>query len=35
MSNLQAIIGAIEPIHSDVVNQANDHLNQLTKPQEA
>lgn len=33
MSNLQAIIGAIEPIHSDVVNQANDHLNQLTKPQ--
>jgi nicotinate-nucleotide--dimethylbenzimidazole phosphoribosyltransferase len=33
MSNLQAIIGAIEPIHSDVVKQANDHLNQLTKPQ--
>jgi nicotinate-nucleotide--dimethylbenzimidazole phosphoribosyltransferase len=33
MSNLLAIIGAIEPIHSDVVKQANDHLNQLTKPQ--
>jgi nicotinate-nucleotide--dimethylbenzimidazole phosphoribosyltransferase len=33
MSNLQAIIRAIEPIHADVVKQANDHLNQLTKPQ--
>lgn len=33
MSKLQATIGAIEPIHSDVVEQANDHLNQLTKPQ--
>lgn len=33
MSNLQEIIGAIEPIHSDFVEQANDHLNQLTKPQ--
>lgn len=33
MSNLQAIIRVIEPIHSDVVKQANDHLNQLTKPQ--
>nr|WP_275691056.1 nicotinate-nucleotide--dimethylbenzimidazole phosphoribosyltransferase [Paenibacillus aceris] len=30
---MQAIIGAIEPIHSEMVNQANDHLNQLTKPQ--
>ncbi|MEC0270684.1 nicotinate-nucleotide--dimethylbenzimidazole phosphoribosyltransferase [Paenibacillus anseongense] len=33
MSNLQTMIDAIEPIHADVVKQANDHLNQLTKPQ--
>ncbi|MCY9657964.1 nicotinate-nucleotide--dimethylbenzimidazole phosphoribosyltransferase [Paenibacillus chondroitinus] len=33
MSNLQTMIDAIEPIHEDVVKQANDHLNQLTKPQ--
>ncbi|BFT69936.1 nicotinate-nucleotide--dimethylbenzimidazole phosphoribosyltransferase [Paenibacillus sp. P36] len=33
MSNLQTMISAIEPIHADVVKQANDHLNQLTKPQ--
>ncbi|NOU99909.1 nicotinate-nucleotide--dimethylbenzimidazole phosphoribosyltransferase [Paenibacillus planticolens] len=33
MSHLQAIIEAIEPIYSEKVNQANDHLNQLTKPQ--
>lgn len=33
MSKLSAIIGAIEPIDRQVVNQANDHLNQLTKPQ--
>lgn len=33
MSKLQAIIDSIQPIHVDVVVQANDHLNQLTKPQ--
>ena len=27
------MIKRIEPIHQDVVKQANDHLNQLTKPQ--
>ncbi|SDN27439.1 nicotinate-nucleotide-dimethylbenzimidazole phosphoribosyltransferase [Paenibacillus sp. yr247] len=33
MSKLESIIGRIMPIHQDVVGQANDHLNQLTKPQ--
>ncbi|MBA2940405.1 nicotinate-nucleotide--dimethylbenzimidazole phosphoribosyltransferase [Paenibacillus sp. CGMCC 1.16610] len=33
MSKLQTMIGAIEPIHADMVDQANNHLNQLTKPQ--
>ncbi|MDR6878439.1 nicotinate-nucleotide--dimethylbenzimidazole phosphoribosyltransferase [Bacillus sp. 3255] len=32
MSKLNAIIEAIEPIDLDVVKQADDHLNQLTKP---
>ncbi|WP_261302343.1 nicotinate-nucleotide--dimethylbenzimidazole phosphoribosyltransferase [Paenibacillus andongensis] len=33
MNKMQAIIDSIKPIHQDVVNQANEHLNQLTKPQ--
>lgn len=33
MNNLHNLINAIEPIHHEVALQANDHLNQLTKPQ--
>jgi nicotinate-nucleotide--dimethylbenzimidazole phosphoribosyltransferase len=33
MNNLHNLINAIEPIHQEVALQANDHLNQLTKPQ--
>ncbi|OCT10617.1 nicotinate-nucleotide--dimethylbenzimidazole phosphoribosyltransferase [Paenibacillus pectinilyticus] len=33
MNNLTALINTIEPIYQEVANQANDHLNQLTKPQ--
>lgn len=33
MNKMQEIIDSIKPVYQDVVNQANDHLNQLTKPQ--
>ena len=33
MNRLHALINAIEPIHQEVALQANEHLNQLTKPQ--
>ncbi|KRE83906.1 nicotinate-nucleotide--dimethylbenzimidazole phosphoribosyltransferase [Paenibacillus sp. Soil766] len=33
MNNLHNLINAIAPIHQEVALQANDHLNQLTKPQ--
>ncbi|CAN7330691.1 nicotinate-nucleotide--dimethylbenzimidazole phosphoribosyltransferase [Paenibacillus sp. LjRoot56] len=33
MNNLHNLINVIEPIHQEVAVQANDHLNQLTKPQ--
>ncbi|CAH1212034.1 Nicotinate-nucleotide--dimethylbenzimidazole phosphoribosyltransferase [Paenibacillus allorhizoplanae] len=33
MNHLHNLINAIEPIHQEVAVQANDHLNQLTKPQ--
>ncbi|UKS24653.1 nicotinate-nucleotide--dimethylbenzimidazole phosphoribosyltransferase [Paenibacillus sp. HWE-109] len=33
MSELASILNRIESIHEEAVNQANDHLNQLTKPQ--
>lgn len=33
MNKMQAIIDSIKPVYQDVVNQANEHLNQLTKPQ--
>ncbi|KRF21525.1 nicotinate-nucleotide--dimethylbenzimidazole phosphoribosyltransferase [Paenibacillus sp. Soil787] len=33
MNKMQAIIDSIKPVDQDVVNQANEHLNQLTKPQ--
>lgn len=33
MNKMQAIIDSIKPVHQDVVSQANEHLNQLTKPQ--
>ncbi|GFZ82238.1 nicotinate-nucleotide--dimethylbenzimidazole phosphoribosyltransferase [Paenibacillus marchantiophytorum] len=33
MSKLATILNRIEPIHEEAVNQANNHLNQLTKPQ--
>ncbi|OPH61352.1 nicotinate-nucleotide--dimethylbenzimidazole phosphoribosyltransferase [Paenibacillus ferrarius] len=33
MNTLESIISSILPIQEDVVTQANDHLNQLTKPQ--
>src|SRR3954452_13042714 len=33
MNRLQTVMNAIEPINHKVASQANDHLNQLTKPQ--
>lgn len=33
MNKMQVIIDSIKPVYQDVVNQANEHLNQLTKPQ--
>ena len=33
MNKMQAIIDSIKPVYQDAVNQANEHLNQLTKPQ--
>ncbi|WNR43593.1 nicotinate-nucleotide--dimethylbenzimidazole phosphoribosyltransferase [Paenibacillus roseipurpureus] len=33
MNRLEALLQAIEPLHAEIVGQANDHLNQLTKPQ--
>ena len=33
MNKMQAIIDSIKPVYQDVVDQANEHLNQLTKPQ--
>ncbi|NOU87639.1 nicotinate-nucleotide--dimethylbenzimidazole phosphoribosyltransferase [Paenibacillus sp. LMG 31460] len=33
MNRMQEIIDSIRPVYQEVVNQANEHLNQLTKPQ--
>ncbi|MDF2648465.1 MAG: cobT [Paenibacillus sp.] len=33
MNKMQEIIDSIKPVYQDVMNQANEHLNQLTKPQ--
>ncbi|NOU75159.1 nicotinate-nucleotide--dimethylbenzimidazole phosphoribosyltransferase [Paenibacillus sp. LMG 31458] len=33
MNRMQEIIDSIKPVYQEVVNQANEHLNQLTKPQ--
>lgn len=33
MNKMQEIIESIKPVYQDVVDQANEHLNQLTKPQ--
>lgn len=33
MNRLQTLINTIEPMNQEVASQANDHLNQLTKPQ--
>lgn len=33
MNRLQTLMNAIEPMNQEVASQANDHLNQLTKPQ--